>query len=260
MPGNFCRMSVQVLAAIILPSAIFAGPVIEVDTADFNMGTIIEGTATTLKHVFKIRNSGDSALKITFIRKSCGCTSVDFDPVIPPGGSGSITETISTEKATNGEFVMPISITSNATNSPTLKLSVHGIYKFNIVVEPENLQLYSEKNTDTGTLVTLKTDKKGFQVTGVSFLLGENSSGFTWQTSIPLNYSFALADTVKRKQNARESVKPKNDTPEPNRLPVYKLRIKFPATEKESKLGTFIITTNHPGKPEIKVLGNLVVQ
>jgi hypothetical protein len=42
----------------------FASPMIEVDSADFNMGVIHEGKATSVKHVFNVRNSGDSVLVI----------------------------------------------------------------------------------------------------------------------------------------------------------------------------------------------------
>jgi hypothetical protein len=45
-----------------------AGPMISVDIEEFDAGTIKAGTAASVKHVFKVKNTGDSALVIRDVR------------------------------------------------------------------------------------------------------------------------------------------------------------------------------------------------
>ena len=74
----FCRRSLMgkkcnrffslLLGLILLPVSIFAGPQISVDNKDHDFGTVREGEVKVFKHVFKVKNTGDSVLKITKIR------------------------------------------------------------------------------------------------------------------------------------------------------------------------------------------------
>jgi hypothetical protein len=57
-----------VLALVCTPLSIFGGPKIAVDTADINYGTIMEGQVASIKHVFKIKNTGDSVLLIKSVK------------------------------------------------------------------------------------------------------------------------------------------------------------------------------------------------
>jgi len=47
-----------------LSAAIFASPMISVDTAEFDLGTIREGSMDAAIHKFRIKNTGDSVLTI----------------------------------------------------------------------------------------------------------------------------------------------------------------------------------------------------
>ena len=72
--GSFSMLSshrnrfLAVLALACSPLAIFGGPKIEVDTANINFGTIMEGQVVSIKHVFKIKNTGDSVLLIKGVK------------------------------------------------------------------------------------------------------------------------------------------------------------------------------------------------
>lgn len=57
-----------VLALACAPLSLMAGPKITVDTADADVGTIIEGQVPIISHAFKIKNTGDSVLRITSVR------------------------------------------------------------------------------------------------------------------------------------------------------------------------------------------------
>lgn len=56
------------IAAIIMPAALLASPMAVVDTIDANLGDIIEGQATSAKHIFKVKNTGDSVLIIQSVK------------------------------------------------------------------------------------------------------------------------------------------------------------------------------------------------
>ena len=57
-----------ILALVCTPLSIFGGPKITVDTADINFGTIMEGQMSSVKHTYKIKNTGDSVLKIKNVK------------------------------------------------------------------------------------------------------------------------------------------------------------------------------------------------
>ncbi len=48
----------------VMATLAFGAPMIEVDSADYNVGVIQEGSVKVVKHDFKIRNTGDKPLKI----------------------------------------------------------------------------------------------------------------------------------------------------------------------------------------------------
>ena len=51
-----------------LPAAILAAPMISVDSVNFDIGTIREGEMKVVKHTFKVKNTGDSALVIQQVK------------------------------------------------------------------------------------------------------------------------------------------------------------------------------------------------
>ncbi len=91
----------------------------------------------------------------------------------------------------------------------------------------------------------IKSLKKGVKVTGVSFKASGGSDDF--QSYIPVQYAvIPVADTGRQIKNKPEE----SGT-------VIKLRITYTPCEKEEKYGDFIIQTNLPDKPELKVGGSL---
>ena len=88
-------------------------PVLTFDNREFNFGEIAVGT--TVSHVYKITNTGTSALIIHDVKPSCGCTALKNWPKGPiaPGAEAEIpiefTPTSSGDKVTR-----TISIICNA--------------------------------------------------------------------------------------------------------------------------------------------------
>jgi hypothetical protein len=56
------------IAAVLMPASLFASPMVQIDIPDANLGDVIEGVATSIKHTFKLKNTGDSVLSILNIR------------------------------------------------------------------------------------------------------------------------------------------------------------------------------------------------
>ncbi|HEX7509933.1 MAG TPA: hypothetical protein VF335_01425 [Chitinivibrionales bacterium] len=49
-------------------TAAFAAPQISVDSATFDLGVMYEGKLTTATHAFKVKNTGDSILRIQQVK------------------------------------------------------------------------------------------------------------------------------------------------------------------------------------------------
>lgn len=99
-------------------------PVITYDKTEHDFGKINEadGKVTT---IFTFKNEGMSALVLSNVRASCGCTTPNWtkEP-INPGETGEITVTYN-PNGRPGHFSKTITVTSNATE-PTTKLFIKG--------------------------------------------------------------------------------------------------------------------------------------
>ncbi len=103
-----------------------AGPKIEFKKEVHDYGTIENGADGTCE--FKFKNTGNSDLKITNCRASCGCTVPSWpkEP-IKPGKSASIKVKYDTKRT--GGINKAITITSNAVNAPTKVVKIKGTIK-----------------------------------------------------------------------------------------------------------------------------------
>lgn len=62
------RMRNLILGVMTIPAVLFASPNISVDSADFDLGTLLQGEVQTAKHTFKFKNTGDSVLVIKQVK------------------------------------------------------------------------------------------------------------------------------------------------------------------------------------------------
>lgn len=60
--------SILCLGLLLFPAALFASPMIAIDSADFNVGNVREGEAKSIKHTFVMKNIGDSTLVIEKVK------------------------------------------------------------------------------------------------------------------------------------------------------------------------------------------------
>ena len=100
-----------------------SGPMISVDKDVHDYGTIAQGANGTCE--FVVTNTGDQPLIISQCQGSCGCTvpKCETQP-IKPGEKSTITVKYDTNRV--GHINKNVTITSNATNSPSKVVNIKG--------------------------------------------------------------------------------------------------------------------------------------
>jgi Protein of unknown function (DUF1573) len=235
-------------ACIILPliaSALLAnaagGPKIEFDVTSFNCGTVIEGKTEKLNAVFNVKNTGDALLRLQSVRPGCGCTVVKYDTLVPAGKTAKISAQVNIKGFRSGHLSKSITVTSNAANDSLVKLTIEATVNSVIDITESYLTLDAsyEKTPRTVVVASKKADLK---VVRVSFKSNDNAGAVTTgqkDSTILIKHAWSRTDST-RSDGSR----------------VFKLDLYMPAIENPVS-GAFIITTNHPDKPEINMPGAL---
>ena len=78
------------------PSERVDGPVLVLPDTTYDAKTVTKGEVIVAE--FVLRNSGTADLKILSVKPACGCTTGDFDSVIPPGDTGRIVLQVETAR------------------------------------------------------------------------------------------------------------------------------------------------------------------
>jgi hypothetical protein len=115
-------------------TAFTAQPRIEVDSSEYNFGSIEEGQKVT--HVFRFSNSGDAPLNIERVRSSCGCTVPRLSAeVLAPGDVGEV-EAVFDSRRFNGQVVKTIYLYTNDPLHDVVQLSLRGKVNKIIAADP----------------------------------------------------------------------------------------------------------------------------
>lgn len=117
---------------------------------------------------FTIRNEGDAELKITEVRPSCGCTVADFDPTIPPGGSGEVRASLDTTNL-NGPNSKTLTVFTNDSDNPAITLTIKGEVRPFIAAIPGYARFITVRNEAEGMVAQTLWSQDGndFDVIGV---------------------------------------------------------------------------------------------
>jgi hypothetical protein len=223
------------------PFTLISAPILSIDSADYDLGAVYQNENKSVNHTFQIKNTGDSALIITDVRASCGCTTVGNDTLIQPGKTGKVSEIISTQNMHSGAFRKYVTIRSNAKNKPEIKVSLGGTLKSYIELSKEEIRLVSTDQKIWSDSLILSTEKKDLAISELTFKPyndgGQNTP--TWQSDLKLypKYTFSKSDSTSGK------------------FVTYSIKIFFVAKDSEPKFGQFTMKTNHPKMPEIQVSG-----
>jgi hypothetical protein len=219
---------------------VIGAPMISVDSSDFDAGVMFQGDVKKVEHTFIVKNTGDSTLKISRVKPSCGCTTVGYDSIIAPGKSGKVIQSIDLKNIHTGPFKKNMTIYSDAKNTPEFVVALGGTLKSYVTLSKESLQLVSADQKPFADSLTLSTEKADLAITSISFKLYSSNEGTpSWQADLEIFPEFKLTKIESSDK----------------KLSVYKLIVRHPVKEKEPKFGDFTIKTNHPKVPEIKVPG-----
>jgi hypothetical protein len=228
------RFSVILLCCVVSASQVLAGsPKIEFDKLSVDFGTIVDGSKDKLYASFKVKNTGDALLTITNVRPSCGCTVVKFDSLVQPGKSSTIEATVNITNYHSGSISKPVTVTSNAVNTPVQQLVVNATI-LPILDASEQFVTLDASAQKTGHVVYLSTTKKDLKVSSVEFKQSIRP-GDEWNKAVPVGITFTFSPT---------------DSVRPDKYSVYKLSI-FPPQAQQQLAGTIVIRTNHPDKAEL---------
>jgi hypothetical protein len=101
-------------------------PRLVIASLEHSFGTVKPGAP--LKYTFEVKNEGQADLEIESVSPSCGCTTSDYDRVISPGKSGSITLAIEKTEKYKGEVVKTATVTTNDPDRPTFTLTLRASF------------------------------------------------------------------------------------------------------------------------------------
>ncbi len=114
----------------------FYSPVIQFEERIFDFGAVYEGDK--IIHIYKFKNAGQGVLKIEKVRSSCGCTAVNLtSKEVEPGGFGEIEATFNSNY--KGRITKRIYVHSNDPDEHIVTLTITGIVKVDVVVNPNRL-------------------------------------------------------------------------------------------------------------------------
>ncbi len=109
------------------PRVVFEQPV-------YDFGTVEQGEKVS--HLFRFHNRGGRALRIESLKISCGCTAaVISDPLIPPGGQGTINATFDTSQFL-GEKKKTVIVHTNDPEQPATTLTLQGEIRVEVAADP----------------------------------------------------------------------------------------------------------------------------
>lgn len=119
--------------APITPAVIYEKAEIKFDSLTHHFNEVIEGQDAVF--VFVFYNIGKEPLTLLDARPGCSCTVSDFtkEPVMP-GKSGSVQVKYGT-KGRMGAFTKVVTVTSNASISPIVTLTIDG----NVIAAPQEV-------------------------------------------------------------------------------------------------------------------------
>jgi hypothetical protein len=228
---------IRKIATLALLSAVlvtaFAGPKIEFEAKSFNCGTAIEGVTEKIQATFIVKNVGDSILKLTSVKPSCGCTVVKFDSIIAPGKTAKIESEVNIKGYHSGPISKYVNVYSNAGSEAT-KLVIEATIQ--AAIDASETYIRFDPTNMAAKTITLVTKKPDLKISAATFNSDDPSSK---AVKLQIPFKFTATDST-RSDGAK----------------VYKLEITPPKFE-NSYYGQFVFTTNHPDRKELAIRGNL---
>lgn len=151
-----------VLTVVGLGLVALGAPKISSDTMSYDFGTVLEGTVVS--HTFVLTNSGDTALSISGVQTTCGCTTAALaKSTLAPGESVDLTVHFNTAHY-QGQVQKTVYVRSDDPASPQLTLSLAGTVT--------KLQSYQISAGDLSDLFYLLIDLRSADAYTAAHLMG----------------------------------------------------------------------------------------
>jgi len=122
------------LAIALAPGLTAAGPRLGIEQPVADFGSVEQGTPVT--HVFHLKNTGDTPLRISNVKSSCGCTAaVVSESDVQPGGEARVLATLDTSRVA-GRTTKVLSVYSDDPQVPVAALTLTGEVLADLVLSP----------------------------------------------------------------------------------------------------------------------------
>ncbi len=231
------------LIVFFLAAAAFTGPRFSVDTKEYKYGEVNADKKEKIKAVFIIKNTGNKDLKIERVKKSCGCTDVEYDTVIPPGKTGKLIPTIRVRGFSAGPMKKYVTVYTNDEKNSEVRLTVHADLIMSLSASQRYLHVGPDNNKENPVKIVLNTDKPDLRIKDIMFNETSKDKRQKWQPDVPLFIDFYY----------------ENEEPEPKGDGRYEyiLNIFYEDTIEYRKYGNFIINSDHPQKPKLVIRGKM---
>lgn len=164
---------------------------------------------------------------------------VDYDSIIPPGRTGKITPFIKAKKLRSGTFTKSIKIMSNATNTPTLRLSISGKVLSDINLSKRFLRLQPDHDGKAALSLTLKTEKPDFKIKDIAFRENKRNDP-NWESKSGLTVTHHIT---------------RSDSTDIDKYYTYTLSLFLTIAPTKMLSGSFEIETNHEKKDHLSIRG-----
>jgi len=223
---------------------VFAGAEVVFENKTFDIGTVVEGTADSVMVEYTVKNTGDELLRIENVNPISMCMkTAQVDSLIRPGTFGKIDVIVSFDGFRSGQFLMGITVSSNAENKLSDTLLVKMI--FQRVVDYTESSITINAATTGRKRMYLSSKKSDLEVTDVLFMrelepAEKKAAGWQPVRPVTIDHTWGPTDSV-RSDGCR----------------VFRLDLLMPEIDKAMP-GDFIVKTNHPVKPEIIIRGTLL--
>lgn len=230
---------VTLFVLILFSLPLWASPIVSVDSATFNIGTIIEGSVKKISHQYVLSNTGNKPLVIKDVRPGCGCTVVRFDTSIAAGKTGKVFGDVDISRVQPGTFSKRIIVFSNAENKPELELNISGTIRPVTELEPQYLTMEKNQEGLNQASFTIAVANPALKISKIIFAPRSESTSH-WQTPLPVFLDFSFS---------------RSDIPDPDSFYKYTVKMSYNYGGEQNRPGEFVLITNDPAQPEIKQLG-----
>jgi hypothetical protein len=189
---------VALLLPVLLPVSAMAQnasppqPRMEMPEMQFGFGNVFHQEKYV--HAFTVFNRGLANLEVKAVNPSCGCTTVTFDRLIPPGQSGEIQLSIDGAKV-HGDFDKSASVESNDPQFPHMVIKLTGREIPYVNVDPEGtVYLQGRYGEAIEQDLNISSNEEGldFKIIGVTSNLDDKITYAVENGTAPRSYTLKI--------------------------------------------------------------------